>query len=351
MLGVADEITQHYLNRVTVKDSPNAAACPFHKGGQERHPSFWIERSTGKWGCFTCTMYGSSLKYLLKELKVNNRTIEVELKEAEKDAKKTEHLRKAKKRKKDKADFRGIHILPEGLLGVFDYLPVSLINSGFSEEILESHNIGFDRRNRRITFPIRDLYGNLIGVSGRATRPEDHPKYKLYDGQKLYGRNKVDNELGEWFPGYTNDGVRDHLWRGNLVYRDLFDGVFDQLIIVEGFKAALWMVQNGWFHTVAVMGTKMTATQARIIRRLGASVFVFADNNEPGREAAYYWCQTLAIGSFPVYRVEYPDWCGDNAQPDDLTEEQLTETLENAKRVGGKPNVQLRRMEPNKGRR
>lgn len=337
MLGVADEIAQRYLNRVRVKDSHISAACPFHKGGQERHPSFWVDRQSGKWGCFTCNESGSSLKYLLKKLEVSNRLVEQEIEEAEKEAVKTAAVARAKKKQKDKADFKGLHVLPEGLLGVYDFLPVSLVRKGFSEKTLEDHSIGFDKRNQRITFPIRDLYGNLVGVSGRATQPDHHPKYKVYEGRKRYGKNESTGELGEWFPGYSNEGVRDHLWRGDLVYQDLFDGKWDQVIIVEGFKAAMWMVQNGWYHTVAVMGTMMTKTQARIIKRLGAECFVLADNNEPGRKASHFWCQTLAVSSFPVYEVSYPDYCGDHAQPDDLTEEELNNALHSAKRVGGIP--------------
>ena len=49
MLGVADDIAKEYLNRVRVKDRYISAACPFHKDGQERHPSFWIDRETGAW--------------------------------------------------------------------------------------------------------------------------------------------------------------------------------------------------------------------------------------------------------------------------------------------------------------
>lgn len=341
MLGVADEIAQKYLNKVKIKDEFISAACPIHSEGKERHPSFWIERATGKWGCFACSAHGGSLRFLLKELNLGNRQILAEIEQAEKESAHTVALIQAKKKKKDRADFKGVHVLPEALLGVYDYAPVSLLKAGFDENLLEAHNIGFDRVNRRITFPVRDLYGNLVGISGRATRPEDYPKYKFYDGRKVVDGKENLNELGEWFPEYSNDGVRDHLWRGHLVYTDLFDGKWDQLIIVEGFKAALWMVQQGWFHTVATMGTKMTSTQARLISRLGATIFVFPDNNGPGQEAARYWCQTLAVGSFPVYRVRYPARCDEDAQPDDLSEEELRQSLENAERAGGSRDLRL----------
>ena len=335
MYGLADQIAVDHLQRVRVKDDFISAACPFHGGGQERHPSFWINRLTGKWGCFACQAGGSDLKFLLRELGVSNQKVEAELEEARKDAAKAIKITEAKRKKKARASFKGVNILPESLLGVFDYLPIDLVNQGFTEELLEAHDIGFDARNNRITFPIRDVFGNLVGISGRSTLPGESPKYLLYNGRKVYGGKEDLGELGEWFPGYTNDGVRDHLWRSHFVHDDLMSGRWDQLIVVEGFKAAMWMVKHGWFHTVATMGTKMTDAQERLIRRFGAAVFVFTDNNDPGREAAYYWCQRLAVSTFPVYRVHYPEEASETAQPDDLTEQELVEVLSNSERVGG----------------
>jgi 5S rRNA maturation endonuclease (ribonuclease M5) len=143
-------------------------------------------------------------------------------------------------------------------------------------------------------------------------------------------------ELGEWFPQYSNESVRDHLWRIQLVYEDLMSGQWEQLIVVEGYKAAMWLVQHGWYHTVAVMGTKMTEKQERLIRRFGSEVFVFTDNNGPGQEAADKWCQRLAVSSSPVYRVRYPEHCDESAQPDSLNEQELDEVLQASERVGGR---------------
>ena len=345
MLGVADQIAEEYLNRVRVKSGFISAACPFHKGGQERHPSFWINRETGAWGCFACDAHGSSLKYLLKELGESSKKIEAEIEEAEKGAAKTTKLLKAKKRKKARAEFRGEYTLPEALLGVFDFAPTALIESGFTEEILMQHDVGFDRRYNRITFPVRDLFGAIVGISGRATVPGDLPKYRFYNGKRRLDKGQVDNgELGEWYPGYSNESVRDHVWGLHEFYQELFERTDGQLILVEGFKARMWLVQLGWIHTGAIMGTQMSPTQERIIRRLGAEVFVFTDNNDPGRQAAHNWCQRLAVSSFPVYRVDYPEYCDETAQPDDLSEQEIEEVLSNSTRVGGRYVQSRKRM-------
>ena len=112
MIGVADEIAKSHLQRVKIKDDFIAAACPFHKGGNERKPSFWISRETGAWGCFTCSEGGSDLKVLLKNLGVNSRKIEAQIDEARKEAKESEVVRKVKAESKAKAEFKGRSVLP-----------------------------------------------------------------------------------------------------------------------------------------------------------------------------------------------------------------------------------------------
>lgn len=334
MIGIADEIATSHLRLVKIKDDFIAAACPFHKGGTERNASFWINRHNGSWGCFACSKKGGKLQYLLRELGISNKRIEAQLEAASQEAEKTAEVDEARRRKQARASFRGEFTLPESLLGVYDWLPELMLDFGFSEKILKQHNIGYDRERDRITFPIRDLYGNLIGISGRTTVGEP-PKYKVYQGYHVSGGEKVPGELGDWYPEYSSTGVRDHIWRANFWYDKLFKKE-GQLIIVEGYKAALHMVQLDWTETGALMGARMSKTQERIIRRLGAEVFVLMDNNEAGQQGADQICDRLGSSTFPVYRCWYPDHCDEDAQPDDLSEEELEEVLATSERIGGK---------------
>jgi len=345
MIGLADQIAEEHLRRVRIKSDFISAACPFHKGGQESNPSFWINRHVGNWGCFTCDAHGGGLKWLLKELGVSSRKIEAQLDEAERQAEKYRKLDEVKKKKKSRKDFKGDFILPDALLGVYDWMPIDLVEEGFKKELLREHDVGFDRNNNRITWPIRDLYGNLVGISGRATLIGEEPKYRMYSGKRILDDKEVLGELGEWYPTYSNEGVRDHLWRLDKCWNRLLENKDgdEQLIIVEGFKAALWMVQNGWTNTVALMGANMSPAQERIVRKLGLETFVLLDNNRPGRKGSYRICQRLAVSSFPVYEVSYPGYLDDDVQPDDLEEDELEEALCSARRIGGKKNV-LRRM-------
>ena len=334
MIGVCDQIAREHLRRVKIKDEYISAACPIHKSGNETNPSFWIHRATGRWGCFSCHVGGASIRYLLKELGVRSRGIELEIAQAEKDADKTLAVYEVKRRKKSISEFRAVHTLPEALLGVYDFCPQALLDKGFSIETLMAHDIGYDTAHDRITFPIRDIYGALVGVSGRTTTGA-HPKYLVYSGRRIIDGKEIVGELGEWYPDYSNEGVKDHLWRGQFVYNEL-DKHGGQLIIVEGYNAALSVLERGYKNVVALMGSKMSPGQERIVRRLGVPTWVLLDNNEPGLHGSRQICQTLAVSTFPVYRCSYPAIRNEDAQPDDLDDEELDEVLATAKQAGGR---------------
>jgi len=335
MFGVVDKVARDRLRLVKVKEDYISCACPFHKGGMESNPSFWLHRASGRWGCFSCKEGGSSLKFLLRALGVKDKRAEVEIEAAEKENKLTKEVEEAKRRKKSKATFRGVYTLPDSLLGVYDWLPMGMVEAGFREEVLREHDIGFDRERGRITFPVRDIFGALVGVYGRATRMLDLPRYLAYSGRRTKNGEEVMGELGEWYVDYSNEGIHDHLWRGHLVYPRVFNHRDSQVIIVEGFKAALWMVQCGWLNTVAIMGSRLSQAQERIIKRMGAQTFILFDNDEAGRTGSYHTSRRLADSTFPVYECSYPPEYED-AQPDDLSIEELEEVLTAARRAGGK---------------
>jgi Toprim domain/DNA primase catalytic core, N-terminal domain len=270
-------------------------------------------------------------------LKLPTHNIDDQLEEAEIEAKKDEEVEKARKETKSRKAFKGEHVLPDALLGVFDWMPNELVEGGFTPETLRMHDIGYDKRNDRITFPIRDLFGNLIGISGRATNSWDQPKYLIYNGRRTVDGKEVMGELGEWYPDYTNEGIRDHLWGMEMIFKQLYNERDPQLIIVEGYKAKMWMVQHGWLNTVALMGSDISPGQERVVRSIGPETIVLLDNDKPGRYGARKICQTLAVGSFPVYCCHYPAVYDDeDVQPDDLAEEELEQVLCSATRTGGK---------------
>lgn len=335
---IVDKIAMDHLEGARIKAEFVSARCPFH--GVDQHPSFWLSRTTGKWGCFTCSAGGSGLKWLLKDLGLKVRGIDQILEEAEKDRTNAGAIAKLQRKKKAKAEFTGVHILPENILGLWDMCPVALLEAGFSEQVLSAHDVGFDEQRLRITFPIRDVAGNLVGVSGRSV-DGSWPKYKVYQGyhDKVTEAGSVirdPGELGAWFSDYSSTNIRDHLYRGHVVYPRCLDQGGDYLVVVEGYKACLWMVQQGYENTVALMGAKMSATQERLIRRMGVPTYVLLDNNAAGQSGADHICRTLGSCTFPVYRCSYLEDHDVETQPDDLNEDEVREVFEGAVRAVGR---------------
>lgn len=334
---VVDQVAQDHLDGVRVKAEFVSARCPFH--GEDRHPSFWISRGSGEWGCFACSERGHGLEELLHKMGLRVRGIKHVLDEAKKDRQKTAAIAKLQKKKKAKASFTGEHVLPESLLGLWDMCPVQLLDAGFTQEVLRDHDVGFDEQRARITFPIRDVEGNLVGISGRST-DGSWPKYKVYQGFHDQVREdgtvtRAPGELGKWFPSYSSTSIRDHLYRGHVVYPRLFDGEdeLQPLIIVEGYKACLWLVQLGWTNTVALMGARMSKMQERLIRRMGAPTYIMLDNNDAGHSGADQIEQLLGRCTFPVRRCWYADGADEETQPDDLPKEEIDAMLLSSSRA------------------
>ena len=201
-------------------------------------------------------------------------------------------------------------VLPEAMLGCYDTdRPLSeLTDKGFSPELLNEYDVGFDEKRSRITFPVRDIYGNLAGISGRATKPGQMPKYRNYD-------------LSKWYPGYTYEKGR-HLYNGDRVYSRLYWGreTEPQIPVVEGYKACLWMLQSGFENTVALMGSTISETQVAVFHRLGAHLLLFLDNGVAEIRKTQRIAKALR-GPCRISVVTYP--FEDRAQPDDFDSEEL----------------------------
>lgn len=339
-----EELARNNLRLVTLKEQYISAACPFHKEGQERRPSFWINRDHGGWGCFACPERGADPQRLFTRLGVPALIVERLLEEGVRQTRLEAEAERAQRALRARDEFRGEHVLPDHVLGVWDYCPRALLDAGFDQQLLRTHDVGFDRERQRITFPLRDLYGQLVGISGRSVDGAE-PKYLIYRGRTTIEGRQRDNELGSWFPDYSNEGVRNHLWRSHLVHQRVEQGLTERLIVVEGYKACLWLVQNGHLDTLALIGSRMTRVQERVIRKFARPVWLLLDNNEAGRTGTKSIVERIGDMLSGVWACSYPQGFGEEAQPDDLTTEGIAHVLTNAQRViGGSFERRIRQL-------
>lgn len=158
-----------------------------------------------------------------------------------------------------------------------------------------------DTDHNRITFPLRELDGTLVGVSGRDFTETSKVRYKVYD-----------TEYEKWGLPKHETHKSQLLWNGHLVYPQVYHERMP-IITVEGFKACMKVVQAGAFNTVAILGNRASRRQRNLLERLGTEVWLFLDNNEAGLRGTVISGMEFGL---PVRIIPYPD---EREQPSDLT--------------------------------
>jgi DNA primase len=292
--------------------------CPFHKGGQETKPSFSVNVEKGLFHCFTCHIAGD-VKYLLRLLGLSRSQIDAEVASIQPEL--DENRRRLEFEKEHVFEggedpFKAKRTLPEELLGVYDFCPNSLLEAGFMKELLQDMEIGFDRVLQRVTYPIRDMYGNLAGIAGGRTMETQQPKYLVYQGgrREMNTNRWIPGDFGplfdEEYPGFQCEN-HDFIWNFHKVFTRALEAVSEEdstVYVVEGYKACLWMLQHGYHNTVALMGSYISDKQQMMLAHLGGTIVLMLDNDEAGRRA------TKKIGKLlwrPLYGrlkvARYPD--------------------------------------------
>lgn len=270
--------------------------CPIH--GEEpgrSKPSLSVNAESGLWFCFAgCG--GGGLSSFLRKVGQSKTTIDRIIKK----------MPKRQPKRRARADVKADNI-PERLLGLFEKCPLSLLEAGFSERVLYENDIGFDDTLHRVTFPIRDKRGKLVGIVGKQ-RTSAFGKYKVYTTEL--------QEYGITVPSFSKG---DHLWRLDKVTREL-ETQRKAVFVVEGFKAALWFCQAGLTNVVALMGSHITETQKKLIENLTPDIILCLDNDDAGRSGSVKISQVVKAARVRV--VVLPPGVH---QPDDLSVEELQE--------------------------
>ena len=144
----------------------------------------------------------------------------------------------------------------------------------------------------RIMFPLKDLTGRIVAFSGRR-----------YDGIK---ENK-----------YVNTKGTAIFQKGTILYNyfDARESVRkkNQVIVMEGFMAAIRSITIGVTNVVSLMGTAMTKEQRDLIKRMSNEVIVCFDGDEAGFKATLTNAEELESIGCNVKVIELEN----NLDPDD----------------------------------
>lgn len=294
--------------------------CPYHGGGQERTPSCSVALKKPVFFCHACTEGGHVSKFLhrvgiipdIATILIENLHFSDE-----------QELGRAGPMKMYAGEdpFHGRFILDEEILDNFRLAPQDLLEAGFEQKTLKHFEVGFDYDTYRITYPLRNVYGDLVGVSGRTVIGAE-PRYKLFRTE-LIAESQVPED-------YTMDSVKESLlWHAHITYPFLWEDE-ETVIIVEGFKAAMWIWQAGYHNVVALIGSYCSPLQVELLARTRSPVLLFLDNNEAGiKGTSKAIRRLLQKGANEVYCARYPD---QREQPDGLSPPEITTAFQQAQR-------------------
>lgn len=274
--------------------------CPFHK---EKSPSFSVSPDKQIFHCFGCGVGGNvfhfvekienlgfieSLEMLADRAGINLPTISnsvddklLKLKSKVYDINAEtakfyhENLYKTTSKeaqnyiKKRKLDNRTLKNFLIGYSGNFNELYVHLKSKGFTdEEILTSGLVNkndngkfIDRFRRRLMFPIQDTRNRVIAFGGRVL-DDSKPKYINSSENIVYSKGK-------------------HLFGLNVAKKEHLK----KIIIVEGYMDAISLHQRGITNAVASLGTALTESQGRLLRKSSEQVIIGYDADGAGQAA------------------------------------------------------------------
>ncbi len=185
-----------YFSRIKGTSKNIMVSCPYHKGGQENKPSCGIriysdERgSAGMVNCFTChktTDLATMVKDLLGD-KYNEDEVEARFGLQTALARETVIKEQENRFVKFKIPTKA-NVVDSDILYNYRYYHTYLANRHISQKTAEVYDIGYDKINDHITFPIRDINRNCLGIGRRSIKekqyyyPEDFikPLYGVYE--------------------------------------------------------------------------------------------------------------------------------------------------------------------------
>ncbi len=282
------------------------ALCPFH---EEKTPSFVVQRGDTHYHCFGCGAHGDAIAFLMSHVKMGfveaieslSERFQIPLEKVEQEAEEKGPNKFLLKKALDLAShFYHFYLLhtKEGHLALTylyqrgislsfidkfqigfapkegDLLHRFLRAEGHDDEVLQEAGllaITSSGRKRdffsdRITFPIRDALGSVIGFSCR--------KYK----EETFGGKYINTPETALFK-------KSHILFG-LSYCRQHIAKERKAIIVEGQLDALRLIDNGFTYTVAGQGTAFGEGHVRELLHLGVNhVFLALDGDNAGHEA------------------------------------------------------------------
>lgn len=286
VITILEEVKRYRMERdgkVILKDINETGnnvmvTCPFHKDGMERKPSCGVssvetpDTPAGTVHCFTCGKNMGFERFISYLLGVDDggstgRQWLVEHFDVSYTRQLNIHLSRGARRSGETEAF-----ITEVLLQQYRYIHPYMYKRGLTDEIIERYDIGYDKINDMITFPVRDRYGRCLFLAKRSV------KGKMFvlpssRNKPLYGVFELDYSKPD-------------------------------LYIVESFLNALTLVKWG-YNAIALMGTGSNYQYDLINKLPFRTIHLCLDGDMAGRHGTIKLMQVIdknkIVYNHPMY--------------------------------------------------
>ncbi|MGN1208096.1 MAG: DNA primase [Christensenellales bacterium] len=329
---------------VPLKESGNTfwGCCPFH---HEKTPSFAVNSVEQYYHCFGCGKSGDVITFV-REMESLDFIEAVKLLANNAHMDMPEHLfdeNLIKKKKEKESVLNALRLANEhyknnlsGCENAVNYIK----KRGLSPEIVEKFELGYskdfsslvkflfdkkipisvskqaglvneknghfyDPMFERLTFPIKNSFGDVIGFSSRVLvdKPES-AKYKNSPQTIVFDKSKV--VFGVQFLKELKNA-----------------GKLNEIIIVEGQMDVISMHNAGFSNAVATMGTALTQLHAKELKRFCDKIILCFDGDSAGKKATLKAIDVLKNEDLDIYCVTLPE----NLDPDEYVKKYGTEKM------------------------
>lgn len=308
-----EEIISQYIS-LEQKGNTLWGCCPFH---EEKSASFAVNKGKGLFKCFGCGESGNAFQFVQKFNKLSSYETFVEL--AKLMQINLEFVEEDKDQKEKRAKMNNLYdinkyaadyyhkalLINQDALQILSYRNVNINdikswNLGFCDrsnpianvlkengQSTEGKSIGIIRENNgstydayynRITIPIIDIKGNVVGFGAKG----GEPKYLNSSDSDIYNKG---NTLFGLFQ--NQESIR----KKRKAY------------ITEGYFDVISISRAGLNNTVASCGTAFTDGQAKLLKKHTSTAILFYDNDNAGITAAKKTLEILLRFSFNVQIV------------------------------------------------
>ncbi len=280
------------------------ANCPFHG---EKTPSFVVSPSKQIFHCFGCGVGGDAIKFVMEYEKLSYPEAIEKL--AQKYNITLTYTKSDKSHQKQKKILEELNYFYRKCFDRDFKAKEYIFSRGIYESSIENFEIGFApssneslnllkskginlnealevgavakdesgrfyaRFSNRITFPIYNQSGKLVGFGGRtiSNHPAKYinsPQSKIFDKSRLlYGYHKARSSISK----------------------------MDEVIVCEGYLDVILLHQVGFTNTVATLGTALTSSHVPILLKGASRVIIAYDGDSAGLNAAFKASTMLSL--------------------------------------------------------